>query len=104
MNFKRFETTCSVFEGKIVVTGGGCGKYMKSVEAYDHHENKWIIIPSMIKSRKIHNSVVVGNKLFVTGGYGRICSEVYDSISRKFTMFSFKLPCDPDRIRRDTDI
>ena len=56
----------------------------------------------MIKSRKNHNSVVIGNKLFVTGGYGRTCSEVYESISIKFTMYSLKLPCVPDRIRRDT--
>ena len=64
-NFKRYETTCSVFEGKIVVTGDGYVKYMKSVEAYDHHENKWIILPNMIKSRKKHTSIVIGNKLFV---------------------------------------
>ena len=31
------------------------------------------------------------------GGYGRTCSEVYDSVSRKFTMFSLKLPCHTDR-------
>ena len=77
---------------------------MKSVEAYDHHENKWIILPDMIKSMRKHTYVVVGNKLIVIGGYGRTCSEVYDSISRKFTIFSLNLPCDSDTVRRDTDV
>ena len=88
---------------------GGSGNpnkivYSKSVEAYDHHKMKWNIFPNMIKGRKNHFSITIGNKLFVIGGYGKIFSKVYDSISRKFTMLTFKLPCDPDRIRRDTDI
>ena len=68
---------------------------MNSVETFDHHENKWNILPDMVLSRFDHSSVAVGNKLFVIGVSNRICSEVYDSISRKFTMFSLKLPSAP---------
>ena len=38
------------------------------------------------------------------GGKGKTFSEVYDSISRKFTIFSLKLPCVSDRTQRDTNI
>ena len=40
---------CTVFEGRIVVSGGWNG--LKSVEAYDHHENKWTYLPVMINKR-----------------------------------------------------
>ena len=86
-----------VFEGKIVVTGGYYGKRYKSVEAFDHHENKWNILPDMIQDRYDHSSVTIGSKLLVIGGNKRMCSDVFDSISRKFTMFSLKLPCTPHR-------
>ena len=95
LNFKTNRSSCSVFKGKIVVTGGYYGRCLNSVESFDHHENKWNILPDMVLSRFDHSSVAVGNKLFVIGGSNRICSEVYDSISRKFTMFSLTLLCSP---------
>ena len=36
--------SCTVFEGKIVITGGFNKGNLKSVEAYDYHENKWTYI------------------------------------------------------------
>ena len=45
LNVNRYSTTCSVFQGKIVISGGNKKlEYMKSVKAYDHHENKWNFI------------------------------------------------------------
>ena len=47
-------TACTVFENKIVFTGGyNCYYYdkpfFKSVEAYKHYENKWTYLPNMYK-------------------------------------------------------
>ena len=41
---------CTVFDGKIVISGGfnsGYG-YLKSVEAYDHYEDKWNFLPDVL--------------------------------------------------------
>ena len=43
LNVARDCAACTVFEGKIVVTGGySTQPLLKSVEAYDYHEDKWI--------------------------------------------------------------
>ena len=82
---------CTVFEGKIVVTGGCCygTLHLKSVEAYDHHENKWTYLPDMIEKRYYHGTVSMGNKMFVIGGFKHLTwnltCEVFESTSRKFT-------------------
>ena len=81
----RSNAACTVFEGKIVVSGGYNWKGSKSVEAYDHHENKWTYLPYMIDERYCHGSVSMGNKLFVIGGNWNKTCEAFDSISRKFT-------------------
>ena len=41
---------CTVFKGKILVTGG-INDYneIKSVEAYDYYENKWTYLLEMIE-------------------------------------------------------
>ena len=93
LNVKRFNTPCTVFQGKIVITAGNTyNDSLKSVEAYDLHENKWTYLSDMNKRRYDHSSVTIGKKLFVIGGYDKVCSEVYDSISRNFTMFNLMLP------------
>ena len=88
MNRTRIFSACTVFEGKIVVTGG---LTTKSVEAYDYYENKWTYLPDMIVKRYHHSSVSMGNKIFVIGG-GRFSNElackVFDSFSRKFRYIS----------------
>ena len=77
---ERYFAACTVFEGKIVVTGG----YSKSVEAYDYYENKWNNLPDMIEKRCDHATVSMGNKMFVIGGYHTKSCEVLDSLFRKF--------------------
>ena len=55
----------------------------RSVEEYDHVSNSWSEFASMINPRCCHQSVAVGNKLFVIGGGTDTC-EVYDSTCKKF--------------------
>ena len=86
MNTSRISPTCTVFEGKIIVTGGRNNYHeLKSVESYDYYKNKWIYLPDMINRRINHAAVSMGNKLFVIGGRITTGCEVFDSISRKFT-------------------
>ena len=82
---KRAGAACTVYEGKIVVSGGLHREGLKSVEAYDYYEDKWTLLPDMIESRSDHCSVSFSNKLFVIGGVNKLSSEVFDSISRTFS-------------------
>ena len=82
MNEERLDPACTVYEGKIVVSGG---TYLKSVEAYDYYDNKWTHLPDMIEKRYRHASVSMGSKLFVIGGYSMSSCETLDSFSRKFS-------------------
>ena len=65
---------------------------MKSVESYDHHENKWSFLSDMNVAKKYHYATSLGNKMFVTDVDNLARSEVYDNISRKFTLFNIKRP------------
>ena len=65
-NIQRSYSSCTVFEGKVVVIGGYCSGY--SVQAYDYHENEWSYLSDMIEKRFCHATVSMGNKLFVVGG------------------------------------
>ena len=101
----RERPACTVFEGELVVTGGfvrNCnsnevnadGKMnlstklrkekLKSIESYDFHENNWYYFPYMLSPRVNHSAVSIGNKMFMIGGSSEY-SEVFDSITRKFT-------------------
>ena len=92
LNKARDCAACTVFKGKIVVTGGESDwSTLKSVEAYDYFENKWTYLPDMIEERYYHASVSIGNKLFVIGGVCPISCEVFDSFSRKFTSINSAL-------------
>ena len=88
MNDCRQNAACTVFKGKIVLTGGYDGVNrvkLSSVEAYDYYENKWDFLPCMINKRCLHGAVSMGNKLFVIGGDYNTSCEVFDSSSMKFT-------------------
>ena len=95
INEKRRELACTVFDGKIVISGEyyreNCGdyEYLPSVEAYDHHENKWTFLPDMQFERSEHSAVSMGNKMFIIGGFVQGNStfpcEVYDKVSQKFS-------------------
>ena len=93
LNVARDCAACTVFEGKIVFTGGEnfVKGELNSVEAYDYHENKWIYLPDLIEERSNHAAVSMGNKMFVIGGYYTTNCEVFDSFSRKFTKTSSKI-------------
>ena len=95
LQIKRCHSACTVFEGKIVATGGSnYNGLLKSVESYDHHENKWITLSDMIEWKTEHSAISMGNKLFVISGkYYPMCSEVYDNISRKFIVLNLERNC-----------
>ena len=85
LNMARDRAACTVFEGKIVITGGENNwPQLKSVEAHEYYENKWTNLPDMIEERSHHAAVSIGNKMFVIGGSYTTSCEVFDSFSRKF--------------------
>ena len=86
LNEVRKWAECTIFEGKIVVTGGvNSLTQLNSVEAYDYYENKWNYLPNMIQGRSSHGSVSLGNKLFVIGGFNTSSCEVFGRSSKVFT-------------------
>ena len=85
INERRF-SACSVFEGRIVVTGGYFNGRLNTVEAYDHIGDTWENMPNMINIRFGHISVAVNNKLFIIGGLSTNNCEVFDSITNNFTL------------------
>ena len=87
INEERRVAACTVFEGRIVVTGGidNNGQVLNTAESYDAVGDTWSPMPSMIRSRDQHSLVVVRNKLFVIGGDRRNGScEVFESVCNKF--------------------
>ena len=89
MNESRCYASCTVFEGKIVVSGGYNDRSLNTVEVYDHVANSWTNMPNMIKGRSSHISASFKNKLFLVEG-GNVTCEVYDSTCKKFV--SIKSP------------
>lgn len=85
MHEQRELADCTVYEGRIVVSGGWNNGSLKSREAHDNYENKWAYLPDMIEIRHVHASISTGNKLFVIGGYEKSTCETFDSYSRKFS-------------------
>ena len=87
MSQPRTYTACSVFEGRIVVSGGfNINGSLRTVEVYDHIADTWSKMPNMVKDKFGHKSVAVKNKLFVVGGINTISFEVFDSHTDKFTL------------------
>ena len=86
LNESRTSASCTVFEGRIVVSGGYRIETSNSVEAYDHIADSWSYMPYMIEDRSHHKSVAVKNKLFVVGGLLKTTCEVFDSTCNKFVL------------------
>ena len=92
INEEKRNAACTLYEGKIVVSGGWLTNELfrnirsKSVESYDFYENKWSHLADMIEERSSHDSVSMGNKLFVIGGHRTFSFETFDSFSRKFCL------------------
>ena len=90
MNGARSLAEGTIFEGKLVVTGGYNNTELaglKTVESYDHVSDSWSQMPDTIERRRYHRSVSVRNKLFVVG---RESCEVFDSCFRKFVLLKPK--------------
>ena len=90
MKKEREKMSCAIFKGKLVVTGGWgrrrfFGDVLKSVEAYCFCENKWTRFSDMLMERCSHETVSIGNKMFVIGTFHIGDFEVFDSITNKFT-------------------
>ena len=84
MNEARSSAACTVFEERIVVTGGwGNYSILKTVEAFDYIANEWTYMPSMIERAFDHALVAIKNKLFAIGAR-KTFLEVYDSASNAF--------------------
>ena len=80
-------SACSVFEGRIVVSGGTYNHIrLKTVKAYDHVGDTWENISNMVIERFGHKSVAVKNKLFAIGGLNTNDCEVFNSTTNKFTL------------------
>ena len=89
----RYESSCTVFQGKCIVVGGNeearkCSS--KSVETYDHYLDKWSLLPHMQAGRILPGLLPRGNKLYVIGG-NRNTIEVYDSLTKQFNFIAPKL-------------
>lgn len=75
MSELREACACGVIKSCIYVAGGYCrlrsaGQRLSSAEVYLPHENQWLPIASMKEGRSCCASAVVGEKLYVIGGYG----------------------------------
>ena len=85
MKEARSGAACVVFEGRIVVAGGGDNMYNRfnSVELYDVIAYKWSPMPNITDGKSCHSLFVVKSKLFVIG-YGTNTCEVFDNNCKKF--------------------
>ena len=92
LNEPRSAAACTVFEGRVVVSGGHNINNMfgtNTVEAYDHVAHKWKFMPNMISKRFNHSLVARKNKLFVIGDYfvkRTAYYETYDSTCKQFVI------------------
>jgi len=66
---RRFGSSGTVLNGKLVVTGGFDGiEYLNSVEEFDCTTKQWQMLPPMLTKRVEHASTVMNGKLYVVGG------------------------------------
>ena len=105
MGNERKHSACSVFEGRIVVSGGNNNFVrLNTVEAYDHVGDTWENLPNMINERDGHKSVAVKNKLFVFGGSIRNDCEVFDSTTKNFTLLKEAAPASKYKLIGRTEV
>ena len=106
MNTAKKTFACSVFEGRVVASGGmnHNNDRLNTVEAYDHVGDTWENMPNMLKVRFGHKSVAVKNKLFVVGGYINSDCEVFDSTTNKFTFLKQTTLASKSFLRRPSGV
>ena len=93
VNVRRFVSSCTLFEGRVVVSGGmniqfGVSTISNTVEVYDHVADAWSYMPNMIHQRYCHKSVSIKNKLFMIGQQHILRPEVFDSTCNKFVLLN----------------
>ena len=91
---RRFGSSGTILNGKLVVTGGFDGiEYLNSVEEFDCTTKQWQMLPPMLARRVEHASTVMNGKLYVVGGMNAngLCRmvEQYDPAERRWC----PLPC-----------
>ena len=93
MNQHRTQSACAVFQGSIVVCGGGSNvrRQTNTVEVYDHVADAWSYMPNMMHTKRWHSLVAIRNKLFVIGSYTQK-HEVYDSNFKSFVFIKSNSP------------
>ena len=88
--------SCAAFDGRLVVTGGRSvelyGDYLRTVEAYDRAANEWLPLPSLNFARSRHRSAAMGDKLFVSPGFGHLSFEMFDKVSNAFAVLKSPAP------------
>ena len=90
MNQTRLAAASTVYDGKIVVSGGmvynGVQRVEETntVETYDHIADTWTYMHSMVERRHFHSLVSMKSKLFAIGNF--YTGEVYDKVTNKFTL------------------
>ena len=89
MHQARKFASCTVFEGRVFVSGGFNNIQLNNVEAYDHIDDSWSNMPNMIERRHHHRSVAIKNKLFIIGGHKVSSVEVFHSVCNKFVLLKF---------------
>ena len=78
MRQERTMAACSLFRGRIVVTGGEDGfRDLKCVESFDVLPGRWSPLPDMCAASSCHSSVVANDKMYVVG---MDSCEVFDGI------------------------
>ena len=82
MSQSKLASACTVFQGKVVVSGGinQTPHALNTVKAYDHAADGWSLMPEMVYRRCCHNLIVVGNKMYGEGTF-----EAHDSLCGKFS-------------------
>ena len=96
MSVNKIEVGVSVFCGKLVVTGGSIRdqrqrqRMTNTVEVYDHFSNSWSPMPPLLREKCRHDSVSIGNKLYVIS-FINSC-EVFDYFSNVFVLIQNRMP------------
>ena len=90
MTKARSYTSCAIYEGNIVVSGGRNDTQfaLTTVESYDVFADNWTTMPSMTNWRRNHGLFCINSKLFAIGGENfHACScEVFDKTSNLFVI------------------
>ena len=89
MKLPRFDAACTVFDEKIVVSGGHwfvmVPRYVSTntVEVYDKDTGTWSCMLDMVEDKSKHSLFVIKSNLYLIGTTSTGC-EVFDKFTNKF--------------------